>query len=70
MRLRTYLHLLTKPELVILIDKLNCTYDEEKVIEYIVKGMSNVEIANKMCISTSTVSNKIKNIKLKIERLK
>lgn len=70
MRLRTYLHLLTKPELVILKDKLNCTYDEEKVIEYIAKGMSNVEISNKMCISTSTVSNKIKNIKLKIERLK
>ena len=70
MRLRTYRNMLTKPELVILKDKLNCTYDEEKVIEYIAKGMSNVEISNKMCISTSTVSNKIKNIKSKIERLK
>ena len=70
MRLRTYINMLTKPELVILKDKLNCTYNEEKVIEYIAKGMSNVEIANKMCISTSTVSNKIKNIKSKIERLK
>lgn len=70
MRLRTYINMLTKPELVILKDKLNCTYDEEKVIEYIAKGMSNVEISNKMCISTSTVSNKIKNIKSKIERLK
>ena len=70
MRLRTYINMLTKPELVILKDKLNCTYDEEKVIEYIAKGMSNVEIANKMCTSTSTVSNTIKKIKSKIERLK
>lgn len=59
---------MTKPELEELIEGINCTSDEEEIIRYIAKGKSNMDIADRMCIATSTVSNRIRNIQDKIER--
>lgn len=70
MRLGKYIQTLTKPELEELIEGINCTDDENEVIQYMRRGYSNVDIADRMCIATSTVSNRIRNIQDKIERWK
>lgn len=68
MRLSCKIQKMTKPELEELIEGINCTSDEEEIIRYIAKGKSNMDIADRMCIATSTVSNRIRNIQDKIER--
>lgn len=68
MRLCKLITSLTKPELEELIEGINCTREERQIIEYMAKGCSNVDIADRLCVATSTVSNRIRNIQNKIER--
>ena len=70
MRLGKYLSSLTKPELEELKDLLNLTDDEEMVFVQLSKGRSKITVADNCQISEGTVSNKIKSICLKYERLK
>lgn len=69
MRLGMYLTSLTKPELEELKERLNLTEDEEKVFNGLSKGRSKIRIADDCMVSTSTVSNRIKNINNKLNRL-
>lgn len=69
MRMNTYLSGLTKPELEQLKVQLNLTDEEEQIFTDLSKGKSNVEISIHNNISTSTLTNKIKIIRHKIERL-
>lgn len=69
MRMNTYLSGLTKPELEQLKVQLNLTDEEEKIFTDLSKGKSNVEISLHNNIATSTLTNKIKIIRHKIERL-
>ena len=70
MRLGKYLSSLTKPELEELKDLLNLTDDEEMVFAQLSKGRSKIMVADNCQISERTVSNKIKSICMKCERLK
>lgn len=70
MRLGKYLSELTKPELEELKDLLNLTDDEAYVFEELSRGRSKVCVADRCKISVSTVNNRIKSIRLKLERLK
>lgn len=69
MRLGKYLSSLTKPELEELKEQLNLTDDEEMVFVQLSKGRSKIIVADNCRISERTVSNKIKSIILKLERL-
>lgn len=69
MRLGKYLSELTKPELEELKDLLNLSDEEEKVFNELSKGMSKIFVADRCKISTSTVDNRIKSIRSKLERL-
>ena len=69
MRLGRYLSSLTKPELEELKERLNLTDDEELVFVQLSKGRSKIVVADNCQISERTVSNKIKSIILKLERL-
>lgn len=69
MRLGKYLSSLTKPELEALKERLNLTDDEELVFVQLSKGRSKIVVADNCQISERTVSNKIKSIILKLERL-
>lgn len=60
---------LTKSELEYVREAVNLTEDEEMVFDQLVKGRSIVAIANNCMISTSTVSNRIRDIKDKYERI-
>lgn len=70
MRLGKYLSELTKPELEELKDLLNLTDDEVGVFDELSKGRSKLCVADRCKISVSTVDNRIKSIRLKLERLK
>lgn len=70
MRLGQYLSSLTKPELEEIKELLNLTDDEEQVFCHLSKGRSKIYIADKCMVSTGTIDNKIKNIKLKLDRLR
>lgn len=70
MRLGKYLSSLTKPELEHLKKLLNLTDDEAYVFEELSRGRSKVCVADRCKISVSTVNNRIKSIRLKLERLK
>lgn len=69
MRLGKYLSELTKPELEELKDLLNLSDEEEKVFNELSKGRSKIYVADRCKISTSTVDNRIKSIRSKLERL-
>ena len=70
MRLGRYLASLTRPELEELKEDLNLTEEELKVFEMLSKGRSNVQIAIDCCVATSTVSNRIKDISNKINKIR
>lgn len=57
----------TKPTLDEWREVLNLTEDEEKVFLMLAKKKSILEIANKLQMSESTVSRRIRNIKDKME---
>ena len=69
MRLGRYLTSLTKPELEELRELLNLTDEEEKVFNELSKGRSVIMAAEKCMVSTSTIDNRTKSIKAKIEKL-
>ena len=69
MRLGKYLSSLTKPELEVLKEQLNLTDDEMEVFCGLSKGRSKIKIAEDCLISVGTVSNRIKSIQNKAERL-
>ena len=69
MGLGKYLSSLTKPELEELKENLNLTDDELGVFCGLAKGRSKVKIAEDCLVSVSTVSNRIKTIQTKFNRL-
>lgn len=62
MRLGKVLSSMTLPELEELKQKINLTDDEKLVFEELSKGRSNLMVAEKCGIATSTVSNRTKSI--------
>lgn len=70
MRLGMYLTSLTKPELEELRTLLNLTDDELIVFDELTKGRTKTEISFKCIVAVSTVSNRIRAINNKINRLK
>ncbi len=69
MRLGKYLSSLTKPELDRIKEQLNLTDDEEMVFLNLSKGRSKLSTADNCKISLSTVDNRIRGIRKKMERL-
>lgn len=70
MRLGKYLSSLTKPEIDELREQLNLTDDELMVFDNLIKDRSKVAIADNCLVSVSTVDNRVKSIRNKLERLK
>lgn len=70
MRLGKYLSGLTMPELEELRNQLNLTEDEEEIFNYLSKGKSNAYTAEKCGISSSTLDNRIKDMRKKIIKIK
>lgn len=69
MRLRTYLHLLTKPELEEIIAKANFTSDEETIFRLLSQSKNITEISMKLCLCERTINRRISCIKKKIIKL-
>ena len=69
MSLVKYLSSLTKPELEELKEQLNLTDDELEVFAELSKGRSKVCISDKCLVSVGTVSNRIKSIQSKVDRV-
>lgn len=69
MKLSKYLSSLTKSEIDYLEEQLNLTDDEKEVLGYLKRGKSKVYISEKCLISVSTVDNRIKSIKKKLNRV-
>lgn len=69
MKLGKYLSSLTKSEIEYLEEQLNLTDDEKEVFEHLRKGRSKVYISEKCLVSVSTVDNRIKAIKEKLNRV-
>ena len=69
MSLGKYLSSLTKPELDELKVLLNLTDDEECVFNALSKGKSKVSISMDCLVSVGTVSNRIKAIQNKVNRI-
>lgn len=69
MRLGKYLSSLTKPELELLKEQLNLSDDEEPIFNHLSKGRSKVAVSDNCMVSMTTVDNRIKSIKQKINRL-
>jgi len=67
--MNTYLSGLTRFELEDLKVQLNLTQEEDQIFNDLAKGKSNVEISLHNHISTSSVTNKIRIIRSKIERV-
>lgn len=59
---------LTKPELEKIIENANFTEDECKIFKMLACGKSIEQISQKALLSTATISRRIANIKVKIER--
>lgn len=70
MRLGKYLSGLTKPELDCLKNQLNLTDDEEQVFYELAKGRNITKVAENCVTSPSTVSNRSRKIKEKLNKLK
>ena len=69
MRLGKYLSSLTREELNDVKDSLNMTEEELPVFMALAKGKSIIAVADMCGISTSTVSNRIRCISVKIDRI-
>lgn len=57
---------LTKPELEKILDNANFTPEEEKIFEFLFRGVSQKEISTKMCMSLRTVERRVQEIKRKV----
>lgn len=68
-RLGKYLSSLTKPELDKIKEELNLTDDEEIIFNELSKGRSRTKVAEICSVSTATVSNRIKDIKRKLNKI-
>lgn len=66
MRLGRYLSSITKPEIDILTDNCNFSKDESIIINMASTGSSDIQIAEKLKCSTSSITKKKKCIKNKI----
>lgn len=69
MKLGAMLSKLTRPEIELLEQNLNLTDAEYEVFIHLCKGRTKDFIADTCNISVGTVSNRIADIKTKIERL-
>lgn len=63
-----YLSSMIKVENLELKEELNLTDEESLVYDELSKGRSVISIADKLCVSTSTVDSRIKDIRRKIEK--
>lgn len=59
---------LTKPELEEIIENANFTEEENKIFNFLSTGKSLEEISQSLSISKATLSRRVKDIKIKIER--
>lgn len=59
---------LTKPELEEIIENANFTEEENKIFNFLSTGKSLEEISQALSISKATLSRRVKDIKIKIER--
>lgn len=59
---------LTKPELEVIIENANFTEEENKIFNFLSTGKSLEEISQALSISKATLSRRVKDIKIKIER--
>lgn len=69
MRFGKYLSTLTKPELEKLKENCNFSEEEEVIFNYLSKQKSIREISIKMNISEPTVNRRVKDLKIKVERI-
>ena len=67
--MRIRLDKLVKPELELLRESCNFTFEEEQVFDFLSKGRSIREISMRINCSEPTVSRRIRTIKDKIERV-
>lgn len=70
MNLGKYLSSMIKPELEDLKEICNFTEDEKEVFDKLAKGQSIQAIALNSAVARSTVSNRIKSIQNKINKVK
>lgn len=68
MNLGKYLSSMIKPELDELKNVCNFTEDEERVFDELSKGRSRIQIAEKLSVSCTTVSNRAKTIQNKVSK--
>ena len=59
---------LTKPELDEIIENANFTEEELRIFKLLVGNMSLEQISQRLMLSKATVSRRVKDIKIKIER--
>lgn len=59
---------LTKPELDEIIENANFTDEELRIFKLLVGNMSLEQISQRLILSKATVSRRVKDIKIKIER--
>ena len=59
---------LTKPELDEIIENANFTDEELRIFKLLVGNMSLEQISQRLMLSKATVSRRVKDIKIKIER--
>lgn len=59
---------LTKPELDIILENANFTEEEEEIFKLLAIDKSLEEISQRFLLSKTTVSRRVKDIKIKVER--
>lgn len=59
---------LTKPELEKILENANFTEEELRIYKLLVGNMSLEQISQRLMLSKATVSRRVKNIKIKMER--
>lgn len=69
MQLGSFLLKLTKPELEVYKSYCNFSHEDELIFDMLSKGASIIEISKELMLSETTVSRRIKRIKLKVERV-
>lgn len=59
---------LTKPELDEIIENANFTEEELRIFKLLVGNMSLEQVSQRLMLSKATISRRIKDMKIKIER--
>lgn len=59
---------LTKPELEKILENANFTEEELRIFKLLVGNMSLEQISQRLMLSKATISRRVKDIKIKIER--